>query len=230
MGDVVDIESAGGDVGRDQKLAAMVLEGEHYSIANTLAQVAVEGLDIESAILEIPFEPRSTDLCPAEEDRLLGVLFLVGAVLLLQTGRKAALAPLVDETLTKTTVFATVAGSFGVIALAEWGDLTQIATASLSAKNPRASESSALVRASARRRRWWASRMSSTYWSRLRGNPRPTASTRTVGSTRIPVLADSVTMRVGSGRMPRANSVRFMAFSGVRGPRRAATRLTRSPT
>jgi putative Ca2+/H+ antiporter (TMEM165/GDT1 family) len=66
---------------------------------------------------------------------IVGVLFLVGAVLLLQTGRKAALAPLVDETLTKTTVFATVAGSFGVIALAEWGDLTQIATASLSAKS-----------------------------------------------------------------------------------------------
>jgi putative Ca2+/H+ antiporter (TMEM165/GDT1 family) len=64
---------------------------------------------------------------------VVGTLFLVGAVLLLRSGRKAALAPLVDESVTPTTVLATVAGSFGVIALAEWGDLTQIATASLAA-------------------------------------------------------------------------------------------------
>ncbi|MGN6695535.1 MAG: TMEM165/GDT1 family protein [Aquihabitans sp.] len=64
---------------------------------------------------------------------LVGALFLIGAVLLLQAGRRAALAPLVDESVTPTTVLATVAGSFGVIALAEWGDLTQIATASLAA-------------------------------------------------------------------------------------------------
>ncbi len=32
-------------------------------------------------------------------------------------------------------MLATVAGSFGVIALAEWGDLTQLATASLAAKS-----------------------------------------------------------------------------------------------
>lgn len=66
---------------------------------------------------------------------IVGALFLVGAVMLLRTGRKVARAPLVDESLTETTVLATLAGSFGVIALAEWGDLTQIATASLAAKS-----------------------------------------------------------------------------------------------
>jgi len=66
---------------------------------------------------------------------IVAALFLVGAVLLLRTGRKVALTPLVDESVGGSTVLATVAGSFGVIALAEWGDLTQIATASLAAKS-----------------------------------------------------------------------------------------------
>jgi putative Ca2+/H+ antiporter (TMEM165/GDT1 family) len=66
---------------------------------------------------------------------IVATLFLIGAALLLRTGRRVALTPLVDESVTGSTVLATVAGSFGVIALAEWGDLTQIATASLAAKS-----------------------------------------------------------------------------------------------
>ncbi|WP_421120612.1 TMEM165/GDT1 family protein [Aquihabitans daechungensis] len=66
---------------------------------------------------------------------IVGGLFLAGAVLLFRAGRKAADAPEVDESATKASVPATVVGSFGVIALAEWGDLTQIATASLAAKS-----------------------------------------------------------------------------------------------
>ena len=66
---------------------------------------------------------------------IVGTLFLVGAVLLFRAGRTAEDAPEVEETAAKATVLATVAGSFGVIALAEWGDLTQIATASLAAKS-----------------------------------------------------------------------------------------------
>lgn len=66
---------------------------------------------------------------------VVGALFLVGAVLLWRAGRKAADAPEVDELAATSTIPATVAGSFGVIALAEWGDLTQIATASLAAKS-----------------------------------------------------------------------------------------------
>ncbi len=66
---------------------------------------------------------------------VVGALFLGGAVLLWRAGRQAEGAPEVDERAVKATVLATVAGSFGVIALAEWGDLTQIATASLAAKS-----------------------------------------------------------------------------------------------
>lgn len=64
------------------------------------------------------------------------VLFLVGAVLLFRAGRTAAAAPDDDGVVfDHPTVLATVAGSFGVIAVAEWGDLTQLATASLAAKS-----------------------------------------------------------------------------------------------
>jgi putative Ca2+/H+ antiporter (TMEM165/GDT1 family) len=64
---------------------------------------------------------------------VVGALFLVGAVLLWRAGRQAEDAPEVVEGAATSTIAATVAGSFGVIALAEWGDLTQIATASLAA-------------------------------------------------------------------------------------------------
>lgn len=66
---------------------------------------------------------------------LVGALFLGGAVLLFRAGRRAEGAVEEDESPGRTTVRATVAGSFGVIAIAEWGDLTQIATASLAAKS-----------------------------------------------------------------------------------------------
>lgn len=68
----------------------------------------------------------------------LGVaaLFLAGAVLLV----RAARAHDVDEvdgvsTPTASTVRATVVGSFGLVVAAEWGDLTQLATASLAARS-----------------------------------------------------------------------------------------------
>lgn len=63
----------------------------------------------------------------------VGALFLIGSVLLWRAGRRAAEEPEVTEQVVRATIPATVAGSFGVIALAEWGDLTQIATASLAA-------------------------------------------------------------------------------------------------
>ena len=67
---------------------------------------------------------------------IVAVLFLVGAVLLFRAARSAA----ADEGTTTevevaATVRATVLGSFGLIILAEWGDLTQLATASLAAKS-----------------------------------------------------------------------------------------------
>ena len=68
---------------------------------------------------------------------IVAVLFAVGAVLLW----RAARSHVVDEELegegsvAHPTVRATLLGSFGLILLAEWGDLTQLATASLAAKS-----------------------------------------------------------------------------------------------
>jgi putative Ca2+/H+ antiporter (TMEM165/GDT1 family) len=74
-------------------------------------------------------------------DRLVKVivaaLFTTGAVLLW----RAARSHVVDHELegegrvAHATAQATVLGSFGLIVLAEWGDLTQLATASLAAKS-----------------------------------------------------------------------------------------------
>jgi putative Ca2+/H+ antiporter (TMEM165/GDT1 family) len=68
---------------------------------------------------------------------VVAVLFSVGAVLLWRAARSHE----VDEELegegrvVHATARATVIGSFGLILLAEWGDLTQLATASLAAKS-----------------------------------------------------------------------------------------------
>jgi putative Ca2+/H+ antiporter (TMEM165/GDT1 family) len=63
------------------------------------------------------------------------VLFLAGAILLVRAARQEPDEDLDAERDERATVRATVLGSFGVIALAEWGDLTQLATASLSARS-----------------------------------------------------------------------------------------------
>jgi putative Ca2+/H+ antiporter (TMEM165/GDT1 family) len=65
----------------------------------------------------------------------VAVLFLTGAVLLFRAARTAARDDVGDETPVEATVAATVFGSFGLVVLAEWGDLTQLATASLAAKS-----------------------------------------------------------------------------------------------
>jgi putative Ca2+/H+ antiporter (TMEM165/GDT1 family) len=67
---------------------------------------------------------------------VVAVLFAIGAVLLFRAGRAAEEQVDDDAPTTPTaTIRATVLGSFGVIVLAEWGDLTQLATASLAAKS-----------------------------------------------------------------------------------------------
>ena len=69
---------------------------------------------------------------------VVAVLFTLGAVLLFRAGRSAEAdaAAGVDESIQPSaTIRATMVGSFGVIVLAEWGDLTQLATASLAAKS-----------------------------------------------------------------------------------------------
>ncbi|QXC62884.1 TMEM165/GDT1 family protein [Aquihabitans sp. G128] len=65
----------------------------------------------------------------------VAVLFLVGAVLLFGAARTAEDEDTSTDVVAQATVRATVFGSFGLIILAEWGDLTQLATASLAAKS-----------------------------------------------------------------------------------------------
>lgn len=61
-------------------------------------------------------------------------LFATGSVLLFRAARRAEQDDALDAAPeTTVTVRATVAGSFGLVVLAEWGDLTQLATASLAA-------------------------------------------------------------------------------------------------
>jgi putative Ca2+/H+ antiporter (TMEM165/GDT1 family) len=67
---------------------------------------------------------------------VVATLFAVGAALLFRAARSAEEDIDTEEvTPTTATVRATVLGSFGLIILAEWGDLTQLATASLAAKS-----------------------------------------------------------------------------------------------
>ena len=67
---------------------------------------------------------------------VVAALFVVGAVLLFRAARAAEaesdLEAVVDLS---ATVRATVLGAFALILLAEWGDLTQLAMASLAAKS-----------------------------------------------------------------------------------------------
>ncbi len=66
----------------------------------------------------------------------VATMFLVGAVLLFRAARTAEPDAELDGAVEEpATVWATIGGSFGLILLAEWGDLTQLLTASLAARN-----------------------------------------------------------------------------------------------
>jgi len=62
-------------------------------------------------------------------------LFATGAVLLFRAARAAGEAVDTEAPVVEATALATVAGSFGLVVIAEWGDLTQLATASLAANS-----------------------------------------------------------------------------------------------
>jgi putative Ca2+/H+ antiporter (TMEM165/GDT1 family) len=66
---------------------------------------------------------------------VVAALFAVGAVILFRAGRAGSETVDADEVVVSPTALSTVAGSFGIVVLAEWGDLTQLATASLAAKS-----------------------------------------------------------------------------------------------
>lgn len=65
----------------------------------------------------------------------VALLFAVGSVVLLRAGLAEEEEPEVGAVAERPSIGAALVGSFGVIALAEWGDLTQIATAGLAASS-----------------------------------------------------------------------------------------------
>ncbi|MCU1359958.1 MAG: hypothetical protein JWN99_1247 [Ilumatobacteraceae bacterium] len=66
---------------------------------------------------------------------VVATMFTVGAVLLVRAARTAEADVASDDVKVSATVRATIIGSFALIVLAEWGDLTQLAMASLAAKS-----------------------------------------------------------------------------------------------
>ena len=79
---------------------------------------------------------KAISLLPERPVRLaVGVLFLVGAVTLLRAARNAEDGSTDAAAEPEANAVAALGGSFGVILLAEWGDLTQLATASLAARS-----------------------------------------------------------------------------------------------
>lgn len=67
---------------------------------------------------------------------VVAAMFATGAVLLFRSARRASREQVdPDEPVPTATPRAAVFGSFGLVALAEWGDLTQLATAGLAARS-----------------------------------------------------------------------------------------------
>jgi putative Ca2+/H+ antiporter (TMEM165/GDT1 family) len=67
----------------------------------------------------------------------VATMFAAGAILLFRAGRAGAGAVSDDAQVGVAPTRAALLGSFGLIALAEWGDLTQLATAGLAARSER---------------------------------------------------------------------------------------------
>jgi len=65
---------------------------------------------------------------------VVAVLFLVGAVILWRSATSGPEEEELDETKQATSFFRVAAISFGVLFAAEWGDLSQLATAGLAAR------------------------------------------------------------------------------------------------
>ncbi|WP_206340030.1 TMEM165/GDT1 family protein [Blastococcus litoris] len=65
---------------------------------------------------------------------IVAVLFLVGAIVLWRSATSGAEDEDLDETKQGTSFFRVAAISFGVLFAAEWGDLSQLATAGLAAR------------------------------------------------------------------------------------------------
>ena len=69
MGDVGDVDAAGGDVGRDQHVDLAVAEGAQGLLAGSLAEVAVQRSGGEAAVGEVAGHPVGLALGAHEDDR-----------------------------------------------------------------------------------------------------------------------------------------------------------------
>ncbi|KJL27444.1 hypothetical protein RL72_00414 [Microbacterium azadirachtae] len=79
VGDVVDVDAAGGDVGRDEHVLLAGLERGHRALALVLAHVAVHAADIEAAVAELVDEALRGTLGAREDDGLAAALCLQDA-------------------------------------------------------------------------------------------------------------------------------------------------------
>lgn len=66
---------------------------------------------------------------------VVAAMFATGSIVLFRSARSGSEALDSDEPVAETTPRAAVLGSFALVALAEWGDLTQLATAGLAARS-----------------------------------------------------------------------------------------------
>jgi len=76
MGDVVDVEAAGGNVGGDQDLKMIVAEAIQYSFAGFLGEIAVQSFGWESLLSERVGQFGGTD-ARAREDQCAFDLFIL---------------------------------------------------------------------------------------------------------------------------------------------------------
>ena len=76
VGDAGDVDAAGGDVGGDQHLQLVLAEPGQRLLARDLGHVAVQGVALEAALLEVVGDPLGLPLGAGEDDHLAGVLGL----------------------------------------------------------------------------------------------------------------------------------------------------------
>ena len=76
VGDAGDVDAAGGDVGGDQHLQLVLAEPGQRLLARDLRHVAVQGVGLEAALLEVVGDPLGLPLGAGEDDHLAGVLGL----------------------------------------------------------------------------------------------------------------------------------------------------------
>jgi hypothetical protein len=73
VGDVLDVESARGDVGRDKERGLVLLERDHHAVALTLGEIAMQCLHPQPPVGQLLVETCRADLGAHEDDRLLGL-------------------------------------------------------------------------------------------------------------------------------------------------------------